>query len=65
MVVCENDNYDYLKQSVQSVFDQTLKPGEIILIINGQYEPKYIKDLKNKFSNKIELGFLVLLKIMV
>ena len=62
MVVCENDNYSYLKQSVQSVFDQTLKPGEIILIINGQYDPKNIKELKNKFSNKIELRVFSLTK---
>ena len=34
MVVCENDNYDYLKQSVLSIINQTLKPSEIVLIVN-------------------------------
>lgn len=55
MVVCENDNYDYLKQSVLSIINQTLKPSEIVLIVNGYFETKNIDDLKNKFSNKIEL----------
>ena len=55
MVVCENDNYDYLKQSVLSIIDQTLKPSEIVLIVNGYFETKNIDDLKNKFSNKIDL----------
>ncbi len=54
MVVCESDNYDFLKQSVISVIDQTLKPGEIILIINGYFENKKINDLKNKFSDKVD-----------
>ena len=56
MVVCESDNYEYLKQSIQSIIDQTLKPSEIILIINGYFESNNIDDLKNEFSNKIELG---------
>ena len=52
MVVCESDNYAYLKQSIQSIIDQTLKPSEIILIINGYFESNNIDDLKNEFSNK-------------
>ena len=56
MVVCESDNYEYLKQSMQSIIDQTLKPSEIILIINGYFEAQNVDDLKNEFSNKIELG---------
>ena len=56
MVVCESDNYGYLKQSIQSIIDQTLKPSELILIINGYFEAQNVDDLKNEFSNKIELG---------
>ena len=56
MVVCERDNYAYLKQSIQSIIDQTLKPSEVILIINGYFEAQNVDDLKNEFSNKIELG---------
>lgn len=56
MVVCESDNYTYLKQSIQSIIDQTLKPSEVILIINGYFEAQNVDDLKNEFSNKIELG---------
>ena len=60
MVVCESDNYTYLKQSIQSIIDQTLKPSELILIINGYFEAQNVDDLKNEFSNKIELGVYIL-----
>ena len=51
MCVYKNDNSTYFKQALESVSNQTVKPSEIVLVIDGPI-PKETRDNINDFALK-------------
>jgi len=54
MAVYEKDNPNHFKEAVESVYNQTEKPSEVILVIDGpvsEYITKVIKNFENLYSN--------------
>ncbi len=51
MCVYKNDNSTYFKQALESVSNQTVKPSEIVLVIDGPI-PKETRDNMNDFALK-------------
>lgn len=51
MCVYKNDNSTYFKQALESVSSQTVKPSEIVLVIDGPI-PKETRDNINDFALK-------------
>ncbi len=50
MSVYKNDNTEYLKNAIESVLNQTIKPSEIIVVIDGPV-PQKLKSLLNEFES--------------
>ena len=55
MVVCEKDSYKYLEESLFSIYNQSHKPEEVILIKNGYFNEVYLKSIEKKFLKKLNL----------
>ena len=52
MSTYKNDNVVHLKEAIDSIINQTLKPNEIIIIIDGDIPPKNMDALLD-YSKKI------------
>lgn len=61
MSVYKNDNPEYFKYALKSIFDQTLLPSEVVLVIDGNVT-KEILDVIDQF--KIEISREILFKII-
>jgi len=59
MCVYKNDNFSYFKMAIESVLNQTIRPSEIILVIDGPV-PKETRDIIHDiaFKNKDIFNFI-------
>ena len=60
MVICEKDKYKYLKEALFSIYNQTLQPEEVVLIINGYFKEVYLRSINETFGNLLKLEIFTL-----
>ena len=61
MSVYKNDKEEYLKKSIDSIINQTLKPNEIILVVDGPV-PENIENLISEYEKNINFLKVIHLK---
>jgi glycosyltransferase involved in cell wall biosynthesis len=54
MCVYKNDNHVHFKEALESVFNQTLKPDEVVLVIDGPI-PNPTDEVINNYENETSL----------
>ena len=61
MSVYKNDNPEYLKIAIDSIINQTLKPNEIVLVVDGPI-PDTIKSIIKEYNEKLDYLKIIYLK---
>lgn len=61
MSVYKNDISEYLNQAIESVLNQTIKPNEIVIVVDGSISIE-LKDILEKYKEKYDIFKIIYLK---